>query len=90
MDDYVERFEAQYLKAMKCFKKEKETLLKTFYDFPEEHWMNLRISNSIESVFATLRLRTIKSKNCGSRTMTWAMILKLMKTAQACWQRLRG
>jgi putative transposase len=50
----------------------------------------LRTSNLIESVFSTIRLRTTKSKNCGSRSTTLAMVLKLMETAQKRWLRLRG
>ena len=34
----------------------------TFYDFPAEHWKHLRTTNPIESTFATVRLRTIKTK----------------------------
>ena len=74
---------------MRCLEKDKEALL-VFYDFPAEHWGHLRTSNPIESVFATMRLRTTKSKNCGSRVTTLAMVLKLMETAQKRWQRLRG
>ena len=44
----------------------------------------------IESVFATVRLRTTKTKNCGSRATTLAMAFKLMETAQKKWLRLRG
>jgi transposase-like protein len=64
--------------------------LLTFYDFPAEHRGHLRTSNPIESVFATVRLRTTKSKNCGSRATTLAMVLTLMETAQKRWHRLRG
>ncbi|MBL1276364.1 MAG: hypothetical protein COB30_009760 [Ectothiorhodospiraceae bacterium] len=62
----------------------------TYYDSPAEHWAHLRTSNPIEPVFATVRLRTTKSKNCGSRATTLAMLLKLMETAQKRWHRLRG
>jgi putative transposase len=58
-------------------------------DFPAEHYGHLRTSNPIESVFATVRLRITKSKNCGSRAATLAMVLKLMETAQKRWHRLR-
>jgi len=30
-----------------------------FYDFPAEHWDHLRTTNPIESVFATVRHRTV-------------------------------
>lgn len=89
MNDCISRYEAKYPKATKCLEKDREALL-TFYDYPAEHWGHLRTSNPIESVFATVRLRTTKSKNCGSRATTLAMVLKLMETAQKRWQRLRG
>ena len=89
MTNCVKLFEAKYPKAMRCLEKDREALL-VFYDFPAEHWGHLRTSNPIESVFATVRLRTTKSKNCGSRVTTLAMVLKLMETAQKRWHRLRG
>jgi len=88
-DSCLARFEAKYPKAMECLAKDKESLL-AFYDFPAEHWTHLRTTNPIESVFATVRLRTKKTKNCGSRKTTLAMAYKLMVTAQEKWRRLRG
>lgn len=89
MDNCIDRYQIKYPKATKCLEKDREALL-TFYDFPAEHWGHLRTSNPIESVFATVRLRTTKSKNCGSRATTLAMVFKLMETAQKRWHRLRG
>jgi putative transposase len=88
-DACTARFEAKYPKAMECLHKDKERLL-AFYDFPAEHWAHLRTTNPIESVFATVRLRTGKTKNCGSRKTTLAMAYKLIVTAQKKWRRLRG
>jgi len=76
-------------KAMDCLAKDKDSLL-VFYDYPAENWQHIRTTNPIESVFATVRLRTTKTKNCGSRTTTLAMAFKLMETAQKKWQRLKG
>ena len=63
-----------------------------FYDYPAENWQHIRTTNPnpIESVFATVRLRTAKPKNCGSRITTLTMAFKLMQTAQKKWFRLRG
>jgi putative transposase len=82
-------YEAKYPKAMRCLQKDQEALL-VFYDFPAVHWGHLRTSNPIESVFATVRFRTTKSKNCDRWATTLAMVLKLMETAQKRWHRLRG
>lgn len=83
------RFEAKYPGAMDCLTKDKTSML-AFYDFPAEHWQHIRTTNPIESAFATVRLRTTKSKSCGSRKTTLAMTYKLMTTAESKWRRLRG
>lgn len=88
-DTTIKRFEAKYTRAMECLKKDKASML-AFYDFPAEHWQHIRTTNPIESVFASVRLRTTKSKSCGSRKTTLAMTYKLMTTAQHTWRRLRG
>jgi len=80
-DNCLERFGAKYPKAMACLAKDKESLL-VFYNYPAENWQHIRTTNPIESVFATVRLRTNKTKNCGSRSTTLAMAFKLMETAQ--------
>lgn len=88
-DNAVARYSAKYPKAMTCLTKDKEELL-AFYDFPAEHWIHIRTTNPIESAFATVRLRTNKSRNCGSRDTTLAMVFKLMEVAQKRWIKIRG
>lgn len=88
-DSTIKRFKAKYARAMECLKKDKASML-AFYDFPAEHWQHIRTTNPIESVFASVRLRTTKSKSCGSRKTTLAMSYKLITTAQNTWRRLRG
>ena len=88
-DSALNRFEAKYPKAMACLAKDKEKLL-AFYDFPAEHWSHIRTTNPIESTFATVRLRTDKTRNCVSRNTIFAMVFKLVQTAQKRWYRLRG
>lgn len=62
----------------------------TFYEFPAEHWVHVRTSNVIESVFSTVRLWTARTRNCGSRDTTLAMVFKLAQSAEKRWRRLRG
>ena len=88
-DNAIERFEAKYPKAMQCLSKDKGDLL-SFYDFPAEHWQHIRSTNPIESAFATVRLRSKRAKNCGSRDTTLSMVFKLLQTAQKKWIKLRG
>ena len=86
---FEQRYGAKYPKATECLVKDKDEML-AFYDFPAEHWAHVRTTNPIESMFATVRLRTNKTKSCGSRKTTLAMAFKLMKTAASNWRRLRG
>lgn len=88
-DNTIALYSAKYPKAMECLTKDKEELL-AFYDFPAEHWIHIRTTNPIESAFATVRLRTHKSRNCGSRDTTLAMVFKLMEVAQKRWIKIRG
>jgi transposase-like protein len=88
-DSALRRFKDKYPKAMDCLEKDRKELL-AFYDFPAVHWIHLRTTNPIESTFATVRLRTKKSRGCGSRDTTLAMVFKLMETAQKRWKRIKG
>ena len=86
---FVVKYGAKYDKAVACLSKDREALL-TFYDFPAEHWKHVRTSNPIESTFATVRLRTDKTKGCLSRQTALAMVFKLAKSAERRWRRLDG
>lgn len=88
-DLFVQKYEAKYPKATECLIKDKKELL-TFYDFPAQHWHHLRTSNPIESMFATIRLRTYRTKGCLSRKTGLTMVYQLAMAAQARWPRLRG
>ena len=80
---------AKYDKATACLAKDRAVLL-TFYDFPAEHWKHLRTTNPIESTFATVRLRTIKTKGCLSRTTALTMVFKSCQSAARKWRGLDG
>ncbi|PWG74388.1 IS256 family transposase, partial [Enterococcus hirae] len=80
---------AKYDKATDCLIKDRDRLF-TFYDFPAEHWKHIRSTNPIESTFATVRLRTTKTKGCLSRKTALAMVFKLMLSARKKWRRLDG
>ncbi|MGH7183920.1 MAG: transposase, partial [Nitrospiraceae bacterium] len=79
----------KYPKATECLAKDKEALL-AFYDFPAEHWHHIRTTNPIESTFASVRLRTAKTRGCVSRTSILSMVFMLAKSAESRWLRLRG
>jgi putative transposase len=86
---FAEKYGAKYEKAVTCLVKERDALL-TFYDFPAEHWDHLRTSNPIESVFATVRHRTVRSKGALSQDTARLMVFKLVMAAAKSWRRLKG
>ena len=88
-DNFIERYEAKYPGAVNCLVKDRDVLL-TFYDFPAEHWIHLRTTNPIESMFATVRLRHRRTKGSGSRKACLAMVFKLACVAEKKWRRLNG
>jgi len=88
-DLFVATYRAKYGKAAECLAKDREELL-AFYDFPAEHWVHLRTTNPIESTFATVRLRTAKTKGSGSRSACLTMVFKLMEAAAKGWRLLNG
>jgi putative transposase len=88
-DAFVETWSPKYERAVECLTKDRDTLL-AFYDFPAEHWKHLRTSNPIESSFATVRHRTVRSKGCLSNKTALAMIYKLAEAAEKNWRRLDG
>ena len=61
-----ERLRDEYVSELRCEGRgdAAETVLRdwddfvSFYDFPTEHWVHLRTTNPLESVFSAVRLRT--------------------------------
>jgi len=88
-DGFIEGYGVKYEKAVECLSKDRGPLL-AFYDFPAEHWKHLRTTNPIESTFATVRHRTVRSRGCLSNRTALAMIFKLAQAAEKSWHRLRG
>ncbi len=88
-DFFLEAYRAKYDKAVACLAKDRDVLL-AFYDFPAEHWKHIRTTNPIESTFATVRLRTTKTKGCLRRMTALTMVFKLCQSASKKWRRLDG
>ncbi len=86
---FVEKYGAKYPKVADCLTKDRDALL-AFYDFPAEHWDHLRTSNPIESVFATVRHRTVRTKGSLSPVTARLMVFKLVIAASKTWRRLKG
>jgi putative transposase len=88
-DLFIETYQAKYPKAIECLNKDREELL-AFYDFPAEHWIHLRTTNPIESVFSTVKHRQKKTRGNGSRVACLAMVFKLTESASKKWRTLNG
>ena len=86
---FIVSFKDKYPRAVECLEKDEEDLF-TFYQFPAAHWIHIRTTNPIESTFATVRLRTAKTKGCGSRAATLSMVFKLCQEAEKSWRTLDG
>jgi putative transposase len=86
---FAEKYRTKYAKAVSCLIKDRDALL-TFYDFPAEPWDHLRTSNPIESVFATVRHRTVRTKGALSQDTARLMVFKLVMAAAKTWRRLKG
>jgi putative transposase len=89
VDLFEEAYGARYPKAVECVRKDQRALL-AFYDWPAEHWIHLRTTNPIESVFATVRHRTVRTKGALSPTTARLMVFKLVMAAAKSWRRLMG
>lgn len=89
MDTFAEKYGAKYDKAVTCLTKDRDALL-AFYDFPADHWDHLRTGNPIESVFATVRHRTVRTKGALSQKTAKLMVFKLVQAAGKTWRRLKG
>ena len=86
---FVEKYGAKYARAAECLTKDREALL-AFFDLPAEHWDHLRTTNPIESVFATVRHRTVRTKGALSPITAKLMMFELMMAASTSWRRLKG
>ena len=86
-DFFLQAYGPKYEKATACLARDRGALL-SLYDVPAEHWKHVRATNPIESTFATVRLRTYRTKGCLSRKTAMAMVLKLCQEASTKWRRL--
>ncbi len=88
-DAYLSAYGDKYPKATECLAKARQELL-AFYDFPATHWQPIRTRHPIESTFATIRLRTNKTRGCVSRQTILSLHFQLGHSASKRWRRLRG
>lgn len=86
-DHFCESYRDRYPRAVETLEKDREVLM-TFYKFPAAHRKHFRSTNVMESVFATVRFRTCKTKGMGTRNATLAMVFKLIQEVEKRWRRI--
>lgn len=86
---FAEKYGVKYPRGVTCLTKDTDALL-AFFDYPADHWDHLRTSNPIESVFATVRHRTVRTKGALSQKTAKLMVFKLIQAAAKTWRRLKG
>ena len=78
---------AGYERAAECLRQALPKLL-TFYDFPAEHARHLRTTNPIESIFATVRLRTNATRRLRSARSGLHLVFKILERCQKGWRKI--
>ena len=62
----------------------------TFYHYPKEHWVHLRTSNPMKSIFSGVRLRTNAARRIRSRENALYLVFKLVERLSGNWRTQRG
>ena len=89
MDDFAASYGAEYPRAVECLLKDRDTLL-TYYSYPREHWQSLKTTNPIESIFASVKLRTNAARRIKSARSALYLIFQLILQAQKRWRRINA
>lgn len=79
--------EDRYPKAAACVRKDHEALLR-YFDFPKEHWVHLKTTNPIESIFAGVRLRTRVVRRFRRAKTGVAFVFKILERLAIFWARI--
>ncbi len=62
----------------------------TFYHYPREHWIHLRTTNPLESVFSGVRLRTDATRRMRRRDNALYLVFKIVERLSRNWRALNG
>jgi transposase-like protein len=81
--------QAEYPKAAACLRDDVDRMV-TYYKFPSERWKHLRTTNPIESIFATVRLRTDAAKRLRTGRSATYLLHALIDRMSGSWRRLQG
>ena len=89
MAQFADLYGRDYPRAVECLLKDQDALL-TYFDYPREHWVSLKTTNPIESIFATVKLRTNAARRIKSPRSALYLIFQLILRAQKRWRRLNA
>lgn len=89
MDQFADRYRKNYPRAVECLLKDKDSLL-TYFNYPRPHWLSLKTTNPIESIFASVKLRTNAAKRIRSPRSALFLIFKIIQNAQKRWRRINA
>jgi len=86
--EFVQQYKALYPKAVKSLEEAGEMLF-TYFRFPEKYWVHLKTTNPIESLFATVRLRTAAARRLRSRMSAVCLVFQILKTSEPRLRKIR-
>jgi len=89
MNQFAEQFGREYPRGVECLLKDRQALL-TYYSYPLEHWVSLKTSNPIESIFSPVKLRTNAARRIKSPRSALFLIFQLIQRAQSRWHRINA
>jgi putative transposase len=83
----AEELQNRYPRAAQCIREDQEALLR-YFDYPPAHWIHLKTTNPIESIFASVRLRTYVLKRFQKAHAAAAFVFKIIERLSQNWQRI--
>lgn len=89
MAQFAETYDHAYPRAVECLLKDQDVLL-TYFSYPKEHWISLKTTNPIESIFATVKLRTNAARRIKSPRSALYLIFQLIVRAEKRWRRINA
>jgi putative transposase len=89
MQQFADSYGREYPRGVECLRKDQDVLL-TFYSYPQQHWLSIKTTNPIESVFATVKLRTNAARRIKSPRSALCLVFQLFLRAQRNWRRLNA
>ena len=83
----AEDLQERYPKAAQCVREDQDALLR-YFDYPAAHWIHLKTTNPIESIFASVRLRTYVLRRFQKAHAAAAFVCTLIQRLSLNWRPL--